>query len=72
MAVQVRMPGGTGRLAGDATRTMPPLEGSPAEMAQVLRGYAHEGIGHVQLVIDPITRDSIAALAPVLRELSTR
>ena len=26
-------------------------------MAEVLRAYAHEGIGHVQLVIDPITRD---------------
>ena len=36
-------------------------------MAEVLRAYAREGIGHVQLVMDPITRDSIAAFAPVLR-----
>ena len=34
-----------------------------------LRAYAREGIGHVQLVIDPITRGSIEAFAPVLRLL---
>ena len=31
--------------------------------------YAREGIGHVQLVVDPITRASIDALVPVLRAL---
>ena len=70
VAVQVRMPGGTGRLAGDGKRTPSPLEGSAAEMADVLRAYAHEGIAHVQLVIDPITVESITAFAPVLEELS--
>ena len=70
VAVQVRMPGGTGRLAGDGKRTPSPLEGSAAEMADVLRAYAHEGIAHVQLVIDPITIESITAFAPVLEELS--
>jgi hypothetical protein len=38
-------------------------------MAEALRAYAREGIGHVQLVIDPITRESIEAFAPVLRLL---
>jgi hypothetical protein len=38
-------------------------------MAEVLRAYAREGIGHVQLVIDPITVESIRAFAPVLAEL---
>ena len=33
-------------------------------MAEALRGYAREGIGHVQLVIDPITRGAIEAFAP--------
>ena len=28
-----------------------------------------EGIGHVQLVVDPITEASVAALAPVLEAL---
>jgi alkanesulfonate monooxygenase SsuD/methylene tetrahydromethanopterin reductase-like flavin-dependent oxidoreductase (luciferase family) len=71
VAVLVRFPGGTGRTMGDTTaseRTLP-LEGSPGEMAEELRGYAREGIGHVQLVIDPITRDSIERFAAVLRVL---
>ena len=38
-------------------------------MADVLRAYAREGIAHVQLVLDPITRDSIEAFAPVLGSL---
>jgi hypothetical protein len=38
-------------------------------MADVLRGYAREGIAHVQLVLDPITRGSIEAFAPVLARL---
>jgi hypothetical protein len=45
------------------------LEGTPEEMADALRGYAREGIGHVQLVLDPITRGSIEAFAPVLARL---
>ncbi|HEV8281853.1 MAG TPA: LLM class flavin-dependent oxidoreductase [Candidatus Limnocylindrales bacterium] len=67
VAVLVRFPGGTGRIQGDyATRQPTPLEGSPDEMAEELRAYAREGIGHVQLVIDPITRASLEAFAPVL------
>jgi alkanesulfonate monooxygenase SsuD/methylene tetrahydromethanopterin reductase-like flavin-dependent oxidoreductase (luciferase family) len=70
VAVLVRLPGGQGRLQGDtANDPTPPLEGSPAQMAEVLRGFAAEGIGHVQLVVDPITLPSIQALAPVLTEL---
>ena len=37
-------------------------------MAEELRAYARAGIGHVQLVIDPITRESIERFAPVLRD----
>ena len=33
------------------------------------RAYAREGIGHVQLVMDPINRASIEAFAPVLGRL---
>ena len=70
VAVLVRLPGGQGRLQGDtANDPTPPLEGSPAQMAEVLRGFAAEGIWHVQLVVDPITLPSIQALAPVLTEL---
>jgi alkanesulfonate monooxygenase SsuD/methylene tetrahydromethanopterin reductase-like flavin-dependent oxidoreductase (luciferase family) len=70
VAVLVRFPGGTGRIQGNyATPQQTPLGGSPDEMADVLRAYAGEGIGHVQLVIDPITRSSIEAFAPVLSRL---
>ena len=40
-------------------------------MADVLRAFAAEGIGHIQLVVDPITLDSIRQLAAVLRELDS-
>jgi alkanesulfonate monooxygenase SsuD/methylene tetrahydromethanopterin reductase-like flavin-dependent oxidoreductase (luciferase family) len=70
VAVLVRFPGGTGRIQGDYAAAQPtPLEGTPDEMADVLRAYANEGIGHVQLVMDPITRASIEAFAPVLDRL---
>jgi len=68
VAVQVRMPGGTGRTMGDsdAKQDVAPLQGSPDAMAEELRAYAREGIGHVQLVLDPITRESSERFAPVL------
>jgi alkanesulfonate monooxygenase SsuD/methylene tetrahydromethanopterin reductase-like flavin-dependent oxidoreductase (luciferase family) len=71
VAVQVRMPGGAGRIMGDTDPRMQvvPLAGTPAEIAEGLRAYARAGIGHVQLVVDPITEASVAALAPMLEEL---
>ena len=68
VAVLVQLPGGTGRTMGDSTvaQTMRPLDGSPEEMAEELRAYAHAGIGHVQLVLDPISRESIERFARVL------
>ena len=71
VAVQVRMPGGTGRIMGDTAerQVVTPLEGTAQQLAEELRAYAREGIGHVQLVVDPITEASVAALAPVLELL---
>jgi alkanesulfonate monooxygenase SsuD/methylene tetrahydromethanopterin reductase-like flavin-dependent oxidoreductase (luciferase family) len=71
VAVQVRMPGGTGRIMGDTDPKMAvtPLQGTPEQIAAGLRAYAAEGIGHVQLVVDPITEASVAALAPALELL---
>ena len=69
VAVMVRLAGGAGRLQGATPDEAPALEGSPVEMAEVLRGFAGEGIAHVQLVVDPITVESIRALEAVLREL---
>jgi len=69
-AVLVRLPGGTGRVMGDTTqKDVPPVQGSPAEIAARLREYAALGLAEVQLVVDPITIESIQSLAPVLAEL---
>ena len=67
-AVLVRMPDGHGR-DPSGTDEVTPLEGTAPVIADTLRAYAREGIGHVQLVVDPIDVPSIRALAPVLREL---
>jgi alkanesulfonate monooxygenase SsuD/methylene tetrahydromethanopterin reductase-like flavin-dependent oxidoreductase (luciferase family) len=71
VAVLVQLPGGTGRVMVDTDpkETVEPLRGTPDQMADVLRAYAGEGIGHVQLVVDPITEASVEALAPVLEAL---
>ncbi|HEY4227992.1 MAG TPA: LLM class flavin-dependent oxidoreductase [Candidatus Limnocylindrales bacterium] len=69
-AVLVRLQGGSGRVMGDtSSASTPPLEGSPSEIAAGLREYADLGLAEVQLVVDPITLESIHALAPVLAEL---
>jgi hypothetical protein len=70
VAALVRLPGGAGRLQGSTGQAaIPPLPGDPAALADALRGFAREGIDHVQLVLDPITLDAIRAVASVLAEL---
>lgn len=71
VAVAVRMPGGRGRVSGDTSprQAVVPLEGPAEVMAAALLAYAREGIGHVQLVVDPIDEAAVAALAPVLELL---
>src|SRR5262245_44513008 len=71
VAVLVGMPGGTGRLTkyDDDETAPPPLQGSATEIADGLRAYAALGVAEVQLVVDPITIESVEALAPVLDDL---
>jgi probable F420-dependent oxidoreductase len=70
VAVLVRLTGGQGRVQGGyATAESPALEGDADTMAVALRAYADEGIGHVQLVLDPISLASIEEFAPVLERL---
>jgi len=70
VAVLVQMPGGERRPQGDYSQDeVPPIAGSPDQIADALRGFAREGISHVQLVVDPITLESIEGLAPVLAAL---
>ncbi len=68
-AVLVRMPEGRGRKMAAVAGGFAPIEGSPDEMAASLRAFADIGIGHLQLVVDPITQESIERLAPVLEAL---
>ena len=69
VAVLVRLPGAGGRREADPQQRVRPLDGSSEIIADGLRAYAREGIGHVQLVIDPITTASLEALRPVLENL---
>lgn len=69
VAVLVRLPGAGGRREADPQQRVRPLGGSSEIIADGLRAYAREGIGHVQLVIDPITTASLEALHPVLENL---
>jgi alkanesulfonate monooxygenase SsuD/methylene tetrahydromethanopterin reductase-like flavin-dependent oxidoreductase (luciferase family) len=67
-AVLVQLDGGTGRQMGDYDEydSVRPLTGSPDELADQLREFEAAGAAHVQLVVDPITRESIEWLADVL------
>jgi probable F420-dependent oxidoreductase len=70
VAVLVRMPDGKGRKSLYSKRKQPtPVEGSPAQIADALRAFAAIGVAEVQLVVDPITRESIEALGPMLADL---
>ena len=70
VALHVRMTGWLGRPANDQTaQAFTPIAGSAEEIAAALRGFADVGVGHVQLVLDPITTASIEELAPVLELL---
>ena len=67
VALFVAFPDAVGRSRGD--RTSPdvmPLSSEPGTLASALRAFADEGVAHVQLVLDPITADSIGRLAPAL------
>jgi hypothetical protein len=70
VAVLVQLPGGAGRVDGSGLAAgVRALAGPASVIADELRAYARVGIGHVQLVVDPITTASVRALGPVLREL---
>jgi alkanesulfonate monooxygenase SsuD/methylene tetrahydromethanopterin reductase-like flavin-dependent oxidoreductase (luciferase family) len=49
--------------------TARPLRGSPADLAEALRGFAREGIDHIQVVLNPNTLASVERFAPTLELL---
>ena len=69
VAVLVQIEEGGVPSRGGREPKVPPLTGSPQELAGELRSFAAEGISHVQLVLDPITLRSIEGLGAVLQEL---
>lgn len=70
VALFVSFPGAQGRQSGDFTRPdVEPIPGDPASLAAALRAFAAEGVAHVQLVLDPITVETVAALEPMLELL---
>jgi hypothetical protein len=67
-AVLVQLPGGVGRLMGETydDRTVRPVLVS--DLADHLRAMADAGADHVQLVLDPITIESIEAVGEPVRQ----
>jgi len=49
--------------------TFQPLSGDAARLAEELRAYARQGIGHVQVWLEPNTLRSLEAFAPALEAL---
>jgi alkanesulfonate monooxygenase SsuD/methylene tetrahydromethanopterin reductase-like flavin-dependent oxidoreductase (luciferase family) len=69
VALVVALPGALGRGSSVSDEPFVPLDSDPRSLAPVLRDFATAGVSHVQLVLDPITLDSIAALEPTLAAL---
>jgi alkanesulfonate monooxygenase SsuD/methylene tetrahydromethanopterin reductase-like flavin-dependent oxidoreductase (luciferase family) len=70
VALFVAFPGAQGRSLGDlADPDVEAISGEPAILDKTLRAFAEEGVSHVQLVLDPITVDTIGALRPTLERL---
>jgi alkanesulfonate monooxygenase SsuD/methylene tetrahydromethanopterin reductase-like flavin-dependent oxidoreductase (luciferase family) len=66
LALVVAFDGAQGRDSAVANEPFEPIPGDATTLAETLRGFAEAGVSHVQLVLDPITLDSIAALEPTL------
>ena len=67
VALLVTFTDAEGRQGGDvAEPDLATIAGDPDTLGSVLRAFAAEGVGHVQLVLDPITVETIEALAPTI------
>jgi alkanesulfonate monooxygenase SsuD/methylene tetrahydromethanopterin reductase-like flavin-dependent oxidoreductase (luciferase family) len=69
-AVLVGLPGGSGRvMGGTAKPPVRPVQGTSDDIAGHIAGMAAAGAEHVQLVVDPITQESVELLAGTLAAL---
>jgi alkanesulfonate monooxygenase SsuD/methylene tetrahydromethanopterin reductase-like flavin-dependent oxidoreductase (luciferase family) len=70
VALLARVPGLPARIVSTAPdEGGEPLQGSPEEIAEALRGFAREGIDEVQIIHSPNTVQGIEGFAPVLEAL---
>lgn len=67
-AVLVTLPGGRGRLMGE-TYDASVTTVTPDDLGQHIQGLAAAGATHLQLVLDPITAESIDTIGGVLADL---
>ncbi len=66
-AVMIQLARGRGRRHGSPGRpTSEPLRGTPEELAAALRTLAAAGIGHCQIVLDPIDTAAVEEMGGVL------
>ncbi len=65
--LMVQCPGGTGRIYGDTEHeSAAVISGTEDQVASVLGAFGISGLDHVQLVLDPITVESIEWMGGVL------
>lgn len=69
VALMVAFPGALGRDSLVSEEDFEPIPGDSTTLKTTLQAFADAGVSHVQLVLDPITIDSIAALEPTLAAL---
>ncbi len=67
-AVYVQLERGSGRMAGSSEKQQsPPISGSHEEIAGQLRAFRDAGMGHIQIVLDPIDSAGVEELAEIAR-----
>ena len=71
-AVLVQLPGGVGRLMGEPDKERPSAPVHVTDLAAHLTAMSDAGAAHVQLVLDPITVESIEAVSEVLVQYRAR
>ncbi len=70
VAIMIQTPGGTGRQYGGSEHEgTAAISGSPQQIAEELAAFSLSGIDHAQLVVDPITTESIEWVGGVLELL---
>jgi hypothetical protein len=69
-AVLVTLPGGQGRLMGD-TYDAKVTTITPDDLVDHVGGLADAGATHLQLVLDPITAESIDTIGAALADLES-